>query len=124
MSDGLFKLILSIIPVLGAILTYFVIPYFKSKVSNTNLDRIKKWVDYAVKCAELMYVGESQGQFKKEYVVEFLNAMINKEKIYISEEQLNVLIEAAVLEIKAAGQESKNLIPADDLDLEIDEDFK
>lgn len=110
MSDNIFKLLLSIIPVIGAIVTYFVIPYFKSKVSDTDLERIKKWTDTAVKAAELMFAGESLGDSKKEYVVDFLVDLMNKEKIIITEDQLNALIEAAVLELKAANQESKKLV--------------
>ena len=119
MSDNVFKLILSLIPVIGAIITYFVIPFIKSKVSVANLELIKKWVNYAVDSAELIYLGENQGQNKKDYVIKIISDLINKEKIRITEDQLNTLIEAAVLEVKAAGKESKYLIPQiEDIEIE------
>lgn len=55
MSDKLFNVIMLIIPVLGVIITSFVVPYIKSKISATQLDEIIKWVGKAVACAEVIF---------------------------------------------------------------------
>ena len=53
MSDNMFKFIMTLVPVFGAIITYFVIPYIKSKVSQTQMEEIIKWVTKAVEAAEV-----------------------------------------------------------------------
>ena len=40
MSDNMFKFIMTLVPVFGAIITYFVIPYIKSKLSQTQMEEI------------------------------------------------------------------------------------
>lgn len=105
MDERLFNLILTIIPVICAVITYYVVPFIKAKIGNENLAQIKQWVDVAVRCAEMLFTGTGMGASKKEYVVNFLNDMLNKNKITITEEQLEVLIESAVKQMKI--EESK-----------------
>ena len=100
MDERLFNVILALIPVLGAIVTYFVVPYIKTVIGNEKLAQYKEWVALAVKCAEMIFTEKGMGSSKKEYVVNFLNDLLNSKKVVITEEQLNVLIEAAVLELK------------------------
>ncbi len=99
MDERLFQVIMALIPVLGAIVTYFVIPYIKTLASNEQLKQYKAWADMAVKCAEMLWKESGMGADKKAYAVQFLSDMFNKNKIVITEEQLNILIEAAVLEM-------------------------
>ena len=40
------------------------------------------------------------GADKKQYVVDFLNNLFNAKKIVITEDQLNILIESAVQQLK------------------------
>ena len=100
MSENLFNFILTIIPVIGAIITYFVVPFIKSSVNEKQLSQYKEWSKLAVKTAEMLWRETGHGEDKKAYVVSFLNDMFNKNKIVITEEQLEVLIEAAVKEMK------------------------
>ena len=101
MNENLLSIILLLVPVFGAIITKYIIPLIKAKVGNENLATIVKWITYAVKCAEMIFEGEKQGQNKKEYVVNFITDMFNKKKVVITKEQLEVLIEAAVKELKS-----------------------
>jgi len=96
MNENLLNVIVLAIPVLGAIVTYFVVPFLKAKIGNENLITISKWIVYAVKAAEIIFAGEKQGVDKKEYVIDFIANFLNKKKIVITEEQLEVLIEATV----------------------------
>jgi len=84
-----------IIPILGAIITYILVPYFKTITTKQQRDNIYFWVRIAVQAAEMIYQEKGQGKLKKEYVVEFL---ISK-GINITFEELDVLIEAAVKEL-------------------------
>ena len=54
----------------------------------------------AVKCAEMIFKEQGMGEAKKEYVVNFLNEMFNKNKVVITSEQIEILVEAAVKELK------------------------
>lgn len=101
MDDNLFKIIVGIISILGAILTGIVIPYIKEKIGNEKLTKYEYWVNYAVKAAEMIFVEQGMGEEKKEYVVNFLNEMFNKNKVVITKEQLNILVEAAVRTMKS-----------------------
>ncbi len=83
-----------------SLITGYFIPWIKAKIGNEKLTTIVKWVTYAVKCAELIYDGEKQGEAKKQYVIEIINKIFNSKKIIITEEQISVLIEYAVRELK------------------------
>jgi LL-H family phage holin len=105
MNENLFNVLILVIPILGAIITGFVIPLLKAKLGTEKLATITTWVTYAVKCAEMIFLGDKQGEEKKQYVIDFLTNMFNKKKVVITEEQLEVLIEAAVKELNLAKGE-------------------
>lgn len=86
----------AIITLLVALITTFLIPYIKSKLSNEQLENIKTWVKVAVQAAEMIYNETGMGAVKKAYVIEYLN---NK-GYNVDLDTLNNLIEAAVLELK------------------------
>lgn len=92
-----------IIPILGAIITYILVPFFKSKTTKQQRENIYFWVRVAVQAAEMIYREKGQGKLKKEYVVEFL---ISK-GIGITTEELDVLVEAAVKELNMAQEKIK-----------------
>ena len=100
MEDRIFELILAIIPVLGVILTSFIIPYFKEQIGNEKLNKYQEWVTMAVKAAEMNFTESGKGAEKKEYVAQFLTEQFNKNKVVITEEQMNILIESAVKQMK------------------------
>lgn len=100
MDEGLFKIVLLVFQVLGIVLTCFIIPYIKEKIGSEKLSKYKKWASYAVQCAEMLFTEHGMGETKKEYVISFLNAMFNKNKIVITKEQIEVLLEACVKEMK------------------------
>lgn len=84
-----------VIALLGALVTYVVIPFIRSKTTKEQRDNVSFWVSVAVSAAEMIFKEKGAGKAKKEYVWEFL---VSK-GIKITEEQLDALIEAAVYEI-------------------------
>ena len=94
-SDAFVNITKCVIVLLGTIITYIVVPYIKTKTTEKQRDNIYFWVQVAVNAAEQIYVEKGMGMIKKKYVVEYLR---NK-GINISEEDLNILIEAAVREL-------------------------
>lgn len=65
------ELLQAVITLISVIITTFLIPYIKKKLSNERLEELKKWVSVAVKAAEQLY-GSKTGQQKKEFVLSFL----------------------------------------------------
>ena len=100
MNENIFNFVLTLIPVIGAIITYFIVPFIKSSISEKQLAQYKEWSKLAVKTAEMLWRETGHGEDKKAYVVSFLNDMFNKNKVVITEEQINILIESAVKEMK------------------------
>jgi len=94
-SDAFVNITKCVIVLLGTIITYIVVPYIKTKTTEKQRDNIYFWVQVAVNAAEQIYAEKGMGVVKKKYVVEYLR---NK-GINISEEDLNILIEAAVREL-------------------------
>lgn len=100
MDTRLFEIILALIPVIGTILTVYIIPLIKEKVGNEKLAKYEYWTSMAVECAEMIFKKQGMGADKKEYVVKFLNDMFNKNKVVITEEQIEILVESAVKQMK------------------------
>lgn len=90
------KIIEAIITLLVALITIFVIPYIKSRLSADELAEIMKWVKIAVEAAEMIYKESGMGKEKKKFVENFLT----EHGIKVDIEQLDALIESAVLELK------------------------
>lgn len=100
MNENWFNLILALIPVLGAIITGFVVPLIKEKIAYEKLVKYEEWATQAVQAAEMLFTEKGMGASKKEYVVNFLNDMFNKNKTVITPQQIEILIESAVKEMK------------------------
>lgn len=74
------------------------IPWIKKKTTAAGREQIEAWVNIAVAAAEQLWKGqEKAGEEKKAYVVEFLG----ERGFSIDTEELDVMIEAAVLHLKA-----------------------
>ena len=102
MNEGMLKIILALIGLLGTIITYVLVPWVKTKTTkeqNVNTlilrDEVSFWVSVAVNAAEQIYREKGQGKLKKEYVIDFLTS----KGINITIQELDVLIEAAVKEL-------------------------
>lgn len=95
MSEYLFKVIISLIPVAGAIITGYIIPYIKTKISCAKLDEISQWVSKAVDAAEVLFDSPETGDEKCEYVIAFIDKLFNSKKEVITKDQIRVLLESA-----------------------------
>lgn len=85
-----------VLTILFALITMYVIPWIKTKVSAEELTEIIKWVKIAVQAAEMIYKESGMGEEKKAYVKTFLE----DKGIKYDERQINSMIESAVLELK------------------------
>ena len=105
MNEFMMELFKIFIMLLGAILTYKVVPVIKGKVTADQINQAYFWVQIAVNAAEQLWQQAGKGQDKKEYVIAFLKS----KGITITEQELDALIEAAVYEMNRA----KNLLEKD-----------
>ena len=60
-----------IIPILGAILTYLIVPFIRAKTTKEQRNEISFWVNVAVSAAEQIYQEKGKGKEKKDYVITF-----------------------------------------------------
>ena len=85
----------AVISLLALLITAFLVPWLKAKVSAEKLSNIQKWAKIAVAAAEMIYKESGMGTLKKQYVTEYL-----KGKGYtLDVDTVDALIEAAVLEM-------------------------
>lgn len=94
MNENIFRLILLAIPLAGCVITIYVIPIFKEKLTEVQMANIEYWVKRAVLAAEALFLEAGSGADKREYVIQFINNKFNKDHIVITEEQIRILLEA------------------------------
>lgn len=103
MNDNLSNTLLGILPLIGAVVTYFIVPYMRTSIDAAKLQQYKEWAALAVKAAELLWKETGRGDDKKAYVANFLNRMFNSRTSVITQEQIDILIESAVKQMEDAA---------------------
>lgn len=96
MTVDLTQIIVAILTLAISMVSAFLIPYIKTKVTAEQFNTIKLGVQVAVQAAEMLYVGSGRGEEKKQYVLDFLKS----KGFTLNMEEIENLIEAAVLELK------------------------
>lgn len=99
MDEIIFGIIKVIVMVAALFLTRYLVPWIKDKCDADKLAVAEKWAKYAVLKAQQVLWSES-GQERKAYVTEFLKELLIAKNIALSDEQLDILIEAAVKQMK------------------------
>lgn len=89
-------IIIALIGLVVAVLSTFLVPYLKQKMTAEQFSEMQMWVNIAVKAAEMLYTGSGRGAEKKAYVTEFLNSKGYK----LDATSIENMIEAAVLEMQ------------------------
>lgn len=84
-----------IIPLLGAIITYFIVPWLKAKYGNERLDTITNWAFKAVQAAEQIFPIESTSE-KYQYASGVIKRQAEKLGIYLTDGEIRTLIESVV----------------------------
>lgn len=78
-----------------------VIPFVEAKLAETNYGWATEIIANAVRAFEQTVSGSKRGEEKFELVMEFVNRELSKLGIKLNEEQITMLIEAAVQEMNA-----------------------
>lgn len=100
MNEIIFEILKCVVIVAIILITRYAIPLLRSKIEQSKYAELVEWVKEAVRWAEQTMEG---GAFKKEQVVAFLTTLAFEKGINISQEQLDVLIEAAVKAMKGGA---------------------
>lgn len=99
MSDMVFELVKVAVMLVALVAARYIIPWIKDKMGADQLNLVTGWVKSAVLYAQQTMWAES-GAERKEAVLKILWELLAYKDIHITEEQLNILIEAAVKEMK------------------------
>lgn len=95
------EIISAILALIAAIITAFVIPFIKTKLSEAQRKRIKEYVDVAVRAAEQLFPsvdGEKMGYEKLTYVKNMLEAKGITFDVDNVNDDIRAMIESAVNE--------------------------
>ena len=99
MNEIIFEVIKVVVMVAALVITRYLVPWLKEKIGTEKLAVAEKWARYAVLKAQQVLWDET-GKDRKAYVTEFLKEILIAKNIALSDEQLDVLIEAAVKQMK------------------------
>ena len=100
MNNTTYQIATLVISLIGVILSGLIVPWLRMKIGKEKISQVQMWVNVAVAAAEQIFSAPQQGPSKKVYVIEFLES----KGIKITEQELNVLIEAAVFELNKARE--------------------
>lgn len=89
-------LIRALFLVLSFIYTVVLVPYIKSKTTEEQYSKLKFYVKTGVQAAEMIYNEPGMGAIKKDYVLNYIRGL----GFTVDVNELNALIESAVLELK------------------------
>lgn len=93
---------LALVSIASVCITRYLIPWIRANMSAKDLEKLTYWVRFAVRCADQLFTPE-EWQQKKEYVLNYIISMAAKIGLDLTEQDINVLIEAAVNEIHHGG---------------------
>lgn len=106
--------ILRIIVSLASILiTYYLVPYIKSKVGNENLKQMQEWANIIVlalqqkKENDIINNPEEKENINKEKytkAIELIEVLCNRKNISLNRYEISMLVESAVKNMKLAEQ--------------------
>lgn len=100
MNDLTFNILKIIVSVATVLISVYVIPLLKEKLSESKYQRLLDMVEVAVRAAEQTIKGSGQGAVKKEQVIESVSFWMLQHGVDITPEQLDELIEAVVFNMK------------------------
>ena len=101
MDDLTFIILRVVTTAVALVIAYYVVPALKVVVQNHIDENVTGFINACVYAAQQQFKPED-GAIKKNYVLKNVREWLQERGIEITEEQLNILIESAVLDMKAA----------------------
>lgn len=100
MRIDLTEIITAVIALLSALVIRYLVPWIRSKTTETQRGDLLRWVEIAVTAAQQMYY-QSSGAERKDYVLRFLE----EHGFDIEDPAVDAAIEAAVLQLHESMKE-------------------
>lgn len=110
-----------VITLLGAIITFMIIPWIKSKLDSNQWNNLNEYAAVFVKCAEMIFKGTNLGKDKKKWVIEKLTAIAEEHNLKFSAEAIEAALENAVSDMNEKKNKDKEEIAIQDYKPEISE---
>lgn len=101
MNFDVTEIVECVVLLISALITTFVVPVLRQKLSNDKREKLIFWVKTAVSAAEQIY-GSKTGQQKKEFVVAFLLS----KGIVADIDEVTALIESEVYKLTNANEKA------------------
>lgn len=99
-KDIIMQALKLVIMVVTLIITRYVIPYLKAKTDAEKTDKLLKYVREGVRAAEQIF-DQKDSRTKKKYVMHYVGRILEQMSIPLTEEELELLVEAAVRTMNA-----------------------
>lgn len=97
MNDLVFLILRVIVSIAGVIVAYYLVPLIKQAIEKAEDEKLIEFVKSAVYAAQQTLEG---GSIKKKYVEDMIALWLTQHKITITADQIDMLIESAVLAMK------------------------
>ena len=101
MRDIIMELLKLTIMIAALVTTRYVVPWIKAKTQNETMQVLIDWAMQAVLAAEQVHQAEA-GPERKAIVTKFIKQILQQKNIALSDEEIDVMIEAAVKQMNAA----------------------
>ncbi len=99
MADIIFEVIKIVVMLAALLVARYVVPWMNEMVKDSKTRQILEWTKQGVLAVQQMYYAET-GETRKEMVKVFLEDFLKEKNVSLTEEQVSILIEAAVKQMK------------------------
>lgn len=89
----------AVIALVGIVITSFLIPFIKSKMTTNQFSYLEGIVKTAVYAAEVLFDGDGRGAEKREYVTSYVEKICEQHKITFDVNAVRQMIEKSWLEL-------------------------
>lgn len=113
MNEILFEALKLVVMVAALIVTRYLIPWIKTRIDTQKMQMISEWAKNAVLSAQQV-LWAKPGVDRKAEVTKFLKKLLIAKNISISDEQLDILIEAAVKQMKISENAGVTITATDE----------
>lgn len=96
MNEMFFNALLVVVMVAILVFMSTIVPWIITQIKDTKYGQLLDTVEKAVKAAEQKIKESGMGKIKKAQVITEVTFWLNQHGVYVTEDQLDMLIEAAV----------------------------
>ena len=103
MRDIILELLKLTIMIATLVITRYVVPWIKAKTQNDTMSVLIDWTMQAVLAAEQVHQAQP-GSERKAIVTKFIKELLAQKNLKLTDEEIDVMIEAAVKQMNAAQE--------------------